>query len=89
MGDVLDTYVSTFTEDERDELAAAAAAIDIAILLHRARERHGWSQATAVQLAGLHQRAVSRLERPEAKPQIEPVRRYLAALGFAEDISPS
>jgi DNA-binding XRE family transcriptional regulator len=87
VGDDLDAYIATFTEEERDELAVAEAAIDIAILLHRARERRGLSQAAAAQLAGLQQQAVSRLEQPGAKPQIQTVHRYLAALGYGVELN--
>ncbi len=39
--DSLERYVATFTDAERQGLAAAVAAIDIATLLHRAREHRG------------------------------------------------
>ena len=39
--DDIDASVATFDEEERRELAAAEAAIEIAILLHRVRERRG------------------------------------------------
>lgn len=81
--DDIDSYIATFSEDERRELVAADAAIDIAILLHRARERRGLSQTAAAQLAGLHQQAVSRFERPSSNPQLESVQAYLGALGYA------
>lgn len=87
VGDDLDAYVATFTEEERDELAAAEAAIDIAILLHRAREMRGLSQADAAQLAGLQQQAVSRLERPGARPRMESIQTYLAALGYGVELT--
>lgn len=80
--DIVD-YVATFDDRERGELAAAEAAIDLAILLHRARTRRGLSQAAAAQRAGWRQQAVSRLERPGADPQVARVRAYLEALGFA------
>ncbi len=66
--DDLAAYVATFTEEERRGLEAAEAAIDIAILLHRARESRGLSQAAAAHLAGLQQQAISRFERPGATP---------------------
>lgn len=85
--DDIDEYVSTFDDAERAELAAAEAAIDIAILLHRARERRGISQAEAARQAGLHQQSVSRFERPSANPQLETVRTYLSALGYGVELN--
>lgn len=84
--DDLDAYVATFTDEEREELAAAEMAIDIAILLHDAREERGLSQEAAARLAGLQQQAVSRLERPGARPQIDTIRKYLAALGYSIEL---
>ena len=86
-GDDLDAYVATFTEDEFRELAAADAAIDIAILLNRARRQRGLSQAAAAQVTGLKQQAISRFERPDANPRLETVQAYLGALGFALELT--
>lgn len=80
--DDIEAYVATFDEQERRDLAAAEAAIDIAVLLHRAREHRGLSQSAAAKLAGLRQQAVSRFERPDANPQLETIREYLGALGY-------
>lgn len=83
----IDAYVATFDDEERQTLAAAEAAIDVAVLLHRAREHRGLSQAAAARLAGLQQQAMSRFERPSANPQLETVRTYLGALGFGVELS--
>lgn len=84
--DDIGAYVATFNEEERRDLAAAGAAIDIAILLHRARERRGLSQTAAAKLAGLQQQAVSRFERPDTNPQLETIQAYLGALGYALEL---
>ena|SRR3712207_1606406 len=84
--DDIDAYVASFDDEERRELNAADAAIDIAIFLHRARDRRGLSQAVAARLAGLQQQAVSRLERPSANPGLETIQRYLAALDYGIEI---
>lgn len=84
--DDLEAYVATFDERERRDLTAAEAAIDIAILLFRARERRGLSQTAAARLAGLQQQAVSRFEHPTANPQLESVQAYLGALGYALEL---
>lgn len=83
----IDEYVATFTAEERDELAAADAALDLAILLHQARTSQGLSQAAAAQLAGLQQQAVSRFEQPGTNVQLATVQRYLAALGYTLEIA--
>jgi DNA-binding phage protein len=84
--DDIEAYVATFDEEERRELAAAGAAIDIAILLNRARRQRGLSQAAAAKLTGLKQQAISRFERPDANPRLETVQAYLGALGFALEL---
>jgi DNA-binding phage protein len=85
--DDIEAYIATFDEDERRRLAAAEAAIDIAILLYRARERRGLSHAAAAKLAGLQQQAVSRFERPDANPCLETIQDYLGALGYALELT--
>ncbi len=80
--DDIEAYIAGFDERERAELAAADAAIDVAILLHRARERRGLSQAAAAELAGLRQQAVSRLEQPAVNPHLGTIQSYLSALGY-------
>jgi DNA-binding XRE family transcriptional regulator len=85
--DDIEAYVATFDETERQELAAAEAAIDVAILLHHVRERRGLTQTAAAELAGLHQQAVSRLEQPDANPQLDRIQHYLGALGYALELN--
>jgi DNA-binding phage protein len=80
--DDIEAYVATFNEEEQLALAAAEAAIDIAILLNRARQRRGLTQQAAADLAGLHQQAVSRFESPDANPRLDSIQTYLGALGF-------
>lgn len=82
--DDIEAYVATFDDEERAELAGAA--IDIAILLHRAREYRGLGQAAAAELAGLQQQAVSRFERPGVSPHLETLHSYLGALGYALEL---
>lgn len=84
--DDIEAYIGTFGAREQQDLAAADAAIDIAILLYRAREHRGLSQSAAAELAGLHQQAVSRFERPGTNPKLETVQAYLGALGYALEL---
>ena len=85
--DDLDAYVARLTKVERDEIAAAEAAIELAQLLYQARQHRGLSQAAAAERAGLRQQAVSRLERPGANVQMTTLRKYLDALGYAVEIN--
>jgi DNA-binding phage protein len=84
--DDIEAYVATLSDEERGELAAAEAAIDIAILLNRARRRRGLSQAAAAEMTGLKQQAISRFESPDANPRLSSIRAYLGALGFALEL---
>jgi hypothetical protein len=52
--DDIESSVATFGEAERRNLAAEAA-IEVAILLNRARRKRGLSQAQAARLTGLKQ----------------------------------
>lgn len=83
----INDYVSTFSEEERERLAVAEAELDLALLLHRARQERGLSQAAAARQAGLHQQAVSRIERPDANLTVETLRKYLESLGFTVEIT--
>lgn len=85
--DDLDAYIATFDDEERQALTVAETAMDIAILLHRAREHRGLSQGDAARRAGLQQQAISRLEQHGANPQLETIRTYLSALGFGMELS--
>jgi HTH-type transcriptional regulator / antitoxin HipB len=84
--DDIEAYVSTFNEVEREALVAAESAIDIAILLNRARRQRGLTQKAAANLAGLQQQAISRFESPDVNPRLESVQAYLGALGFALEL---
>ncbi|HUG16317.1 MAG TPA: XRE family transcriptional regulator [Thermomicrobiales bacterium] len=85
--DDLDQLIAILPDEERAGLVAADAAIDLAFLIYRARERRGLTQAEAAKLAGLHQQAVSRNERVHIGMKIETLRHYLAALGYRLEIT--
>ena len=84
--DDIDAYVATFEAEERRQLIAAEVVLDLAILLHWAREQRGLSQRAAVEPAGLRQQAVNRFERPGATPQPGWIRAYLGTLGYGPAI---
>jgi DNA-binding XRE family transcriptional regulator len=76
-----------FDANERDEIAAAGLAIDIALLLHDARTHRQLSQQAAAQRVGLSQQAISKLERPHANITVATLGRYLSALGYQLDFT--
>lgn len=82
----VDDYIAELTDDERDKLATAETAIELAFLLYKARQAKGLTQAKAAEQAGLHQQAVSRFEQPDMKlatTKFDTLRKYLTALGYA------
>lgn len=86
----IDSYIEDLTEAERDELAKADTAIELAFLFHDAREARGLTQAEAAQQAGLRQQAVSRFEQPDMKlanTKIDTLRKYMAALDYVVQIA--
>jgi transcriptional regulator with XRE-family HTH domain len=84
--DDLDAYVNDYSPAERDELAAAEFAIDLAMLVQRARESRNLSQAGVAERIGLSQQAVSRIEQPHRNVTLETLRTYLSALDYSLEI---
>ncbi len=56
------------------------------LLLRDLRERHGLSQARLARRAHTTQAVVSRIERGEASPTLDTLRRLLAAMGWELDV---
>ena len=78
---------ATLSEEEREEVAAASVALDLARLVYAARERRGLTQTEAAEQTGMKQQMISRLEGGTAQPTVKTVERYLRRLGFALDVS--
>lgn len=85
--DDLDAYIATLSDSEREELAVASEALDIAHLLYHARLHRGLTQAEAAAKAGLQQQAISRLERAATNMTIATLQGYLRELGYTVEIS--
>ena len=85
--DDLAAYVAQYSDAERDELAAADVAIDLAIMLYHLREHRGLTQEAAASRAGLQQQAVSRIERPQTNIRLDTLREYLSALGYTLELT--
>lgn len=86
----IDELMSDLTDSERQELATADAAIELAFLFHDAREARKLTQAEAARRAGVRQQAVSRFEQPDIKlanTKFETLRKYLTALGYTVGLS--
>ena len=81
--DDLDAYMATLSEEERQNIARAGEALDLALLLHEIREARGVTQTEAASLAGVRQQAISRWERSHPNMRLETLRRYLDALGYS------
>ena len=56
-------------------------------LIRQTRERHGLSQRRLAIRAGTTQAVVSRIERGQASPSIETLRRLLGAMGWELDVA--
>lgn len=78
----IDEYIAALSEEERQELAHADAALDLAILLYRLRTERALTQKDAAEKAGLKQQAISRWERSHPNIQLSTLQRYLDALGY-------
>ncbi len=85
--DDLEAYVAGYSPEEREELAAAELAVDLAMLFHRARESREVSQAIVAERVGISQQAISRIERPNQNVTIETLRKYLHALNYTLEIT--
>lgn len=83
----IDDYIATFSDEERQEYAAAETALDLACILHHIRQEQGLTQHDAAERAGLKQQAISRLEKAASNIQLGTLQRYLGALGYSIEIS--
>jgi transcriptional regulator with XRE-family HTH domain len=77
-----DAYFATFDEEERQQLAHASAALDLSILLHRARAARGLTQTAAAARSGVKQQAISRWEHSHPNMKLDSLQKYLEALGY-------
>ena len=83
----IDDYIVSFSDEERQEYAAAEAALDLASILYQIRQEQGLTQSKAAERAGLKQQAISRLEKAASNIQLGMLQRYLSALGYSIEIS--
>lgn len=83
----IDDYVAAFSNEERQEYAAAQAALDLASLFYRIRQKRGLTQQHAAERSDLKQQAMSRLEKAASTMQLRMLQRYLGVLGYRIKIS--
>jgi DNA-binding XRE family transcriptional regulator len=83
----IDDYIAAFSDEERQEYAAAETALDLASMLYQIRQEQGLTQQHAAERTGLKQQAISRLEKAASNMQLGTLQRYLGALGYRIEIS--
>jgi ribosome-binding protein aMBF1 (putative translation factor) len=83
----IDDYIAAFSDEERQEYAAAEMALDLVSILYHTRQERGTTQHQAAERVALKQQAVSRLEKAASCVQIVKLQRYLGALGYRFEIS--
>ena len=83
----IDDYIATFSDEERQEYAAAETALDLASILYRIRQQRGLAQRPAAERVGLQQQAMSSLEKAATSMQLGTLQSYLGALGYRLEIS--
>jgi DNA-binding XRE family transcriptional regulator len=83
----IDDYIAAFSDEERQEYAAAETALDLASILYHIRQERGLTQRQAAERADLKQQAISRLEKAASNVQLGTLQRYLGALGYTIEIS--
>jgi len=77
-----DAYFATFSEEDRQELAHADAALDLSILLYEARAARGLTQTAAAARSRMKQQAISRWEHSHPNMKLDSLQKYLEALGY-------
>ena len=79
-------YLASLSYEERERLAEAATALDVAQLLFSARDHRGLTQKQTEERTGVKQQEISRYEGGVGNITIKKLERYLRKLGFTLDI---
>lgn len=87
LGDDLDEYLATLSEEERERVEGASTSLDVARLIYRAREYRAKTQSQAAESSGFRQQTISRLESGTANATFRTVEKYLRGLQMAMQIS--
>lgn len=75
----IDDYIAAFSDEERQEYAAAETALDLAVILYHLGKRHSEERA------GVEQQATSHLGIATSIMQSGTLQRYLRALGYCNE----
>ena len=78
----IDDYIAAFSDEERQEYAAAETALDVAIRLYRIRQEQGPGEQHDAERAGVKRRAIGCLQKAVSTSQMGTLQPYLDALGF-------
>jgi hypothetical protein len=78
----IDSYIATFSREERQEYIAAEMALDLVIMHYRIRKEQGSRQQHDAERVGVKRRDISRLEKAASTSQIGTLQPYLIALGY-------
>ena len=75
----IDSYIAAFSDEERQEYAAAETALDLAVILYHIGKQHD------AERAGVKQQAISHLGIATSTMQSGTLQRYLRALGYCNE----
>jgi hypothetical protein len=78
----IDDYIAAFSDEERQDYAAAETALDLAIRLYRIGQERGPAEQHDAVRAGVKRRAIGRLQKAVSTSQMGTLQPYLDALGF-------
>lgn len=82
-----DVLLEELSDAERQEIADAQFALDLALFMRLARKRLDLTQQEAAQRTGFSQQEISRFERRRAgRVTVMTLQRYLRTLGYSIDI---
>jgi DNA-binding XRE family transcriptional regulator len=81
----IDDYIAAFSDEERQEYAAAETALDLASMLYRLRKEQGPRQQHDAERIGVNRQAISRLEKATSIMQLGTLQPYLIALGYRNE----
>ena len=85
--DDINDYIATMTQEERDGLIVAQAALDLATLLDRARMRHDSTSDAPDKAPNLGTSAYEAIERAGVAQPLRAFRRYLRVLGYEMELN--
>ena len=78
----IDAYIATFSDEERQDYAAAETALDLAMRLYRIKQKQGPGEQHDAERDGVKRRAIGRLRKAVSTSQMRTLQPYLDALGY-------